>query len=375
MVRVAYAKAKSRRKRSRSASPIYLRRAPFLVSYWIGKQLIIENYLTRKKVSATAEVASLLDFFGDWRRTERVFAQFPEHSPISLVKAINRLLQETLLEGSRQKNPPEDGRQKALRKWRAWNPAAGFYHLSTKDIYADEVTPEEIAFVDQLAKTHPVPQPLKAYRGAAVIQLERCKISREFPRVLRERRTWREFSGRKVSKEMLATLLDLSFGVQAWDDVPGIGRLAQKTSPSGGALHPSEAYLVARRVAGVKPGIYHYDAGGHRLQRLRMGASSPEIQGYLAGQWWFRDAAFVVFVTSVFARTQWKYDYARAYRASLIEAGHLCQTFCLTATWLGLAPFCTIALADTKIEESLGLDGISESVIYAMGAGHRPDKN
>jgi SagB-type dehydrogenase family enzyme len=102
--------------------------------------------------------------------------------------------------------------------------------------------------------------------------------------------------------------------------------------------------------------------------------TSAEIQRYLAGQWWFRGAAFVVFVSAVFGRTQWKYDYARAYRAVLIEAGHLCQTFCLTATWLGLAPFCTIALADTKIEESLGLDGISESVIYAMGAGHKPEK-
>jgi SagB-type dehydrogenase family enzyme len=139
-------------------------------------------------------------------------------------------------------------------------------------------------------------------------------------------------------------------------------------------LHPSEAYLVARKVEGVAPGIYHYDAGGHRLQRLRAGASSAEIQRYLAGQWWFRDAAAVVFLTAVFGRNQWKYDYARAYRAILIEAGHLCQTFCLTATWLGLAPFCTIAVADTKIEQSLGLDGISESVIYAMGVGHKPDR-
>jgi SagB-type dehydrogenase family enzyme len=79
----------------------------------------------------------------------------------------------------------------------------------------------------------------------------------------------------------------------------------------------------------------------------------------------------VVFLTAVFPRTQWKYKYARAYRAVLVEAGHLCQTFCLTATWLGLAPFCTMAFADTRIEEVLGVDGISESVIYAMGAGTR----
>jgi hypothetical protein len=31
-----------------------------------------------------------------------------------------------------------------------------------------------------------------------------------------------------------------------------------------------------------------------------------------------------------------------------------------------------MALADTRIEKLLGVDGISESVIYAMGAGVRP---
>lgn len=94
----------------------------------------------------------------------------------------------------------------------------------------------------------------------------------------------------------------------------------------------------------------------------------------LAGQWWFRGAAIVVFLTAVFQRTQWKYGYPRAYRAVLAEAGHLCQTFCLTATWLGLAPFCTMAFADTRIEKALKVDGISESVLYAMGAGARQAK-
>jgi len=148
-----------------------------------------------------------------------------------------------------------------------------------------------------------------------------------------------------------------------------------KTSPSGGALHPAEAYLLARNVQGVPRGIYHYDALGHRLQEIRRGATPrPRSRNYWQGSGGFRDAAFVVFLAAVFHRTQWKYDYPRAYRAVLAEAGHLCQTFCLTATWLGLAPFCTMAFADTRIEKALSLDGISESVLYAMGAGTKPAK-
>lgn len=65
----------------------------------------------------------------------------------------------------------------------------------------------------------------------------------------------------------------------------------------------------------------------------------------------------------------WKYRSPRAYRIVTLDAGHLCQTFCLTATFLGLAPFCTAALKDTLIEKDLGLDGITESVLYVAGVG------
>ena len=54
------------------------------------------------------------------------------------------------------------------------------------------------------------------------------------------------------------------------------------------------------------------------------------------------------------------------------KSGHVCQTFLLTATRLGLAPFSVMALADSLIEQDLGIDGISESVLYAAGVGRPP---
>ena len=77
-------------------------------------------------------------------------------------------------------------------------------------------------------------------------------------------------------------------------------------------------------------------------------------------------------MTAVFPRVQWKYHSPRAYLSILVDAGHVCQTFCLVATWLGLAPFCTMALADSKIESDLGIDGVRESILYAAGVGARP---
>jgi SagB-type dehydrogenase family enzyme len=153
-------------------------------------------------------------------------------------------------------------------------------------------------------------------------------------------------------------------------DLGAQGRAPLKTSPSGGARHSIEAYVMVRNVAGITPGLYHYDAVAHGLGRLRGGR--PPAARFLPRQPWFAGAAAIVFLAAAFPRVQWRYDNARAYRVVLAEAGHLCQTFCLTATWLGLAPFCSMALADTAIEESLGLDGVTESVLYAAGVGRRP---
>jgi SagB-type dehydrogenase family enzyme len=267
-----------------------------------------------------------------------------------------------------------DPRAKAMREWSAWNPAAGYFHFSTKDTAFAKDQAE--AFEHWLRRRNggAIPRPAKSYPGAQRSKLPSLPASGEFPEVLRQRRTWRKYGEAAVPIESLSKLLKLTFGIQGWVEVPNLGRAAMKTSPSGGDLHPTEAYVMVRRVSGLRAGIYHYHAARHELQWLRSGVSRGTLERNLGGQWWFARAAFLVAMTTVSGRTRWKYDYARAYRALLLEAGHLAQTFCLTATWLGLAPFTTIALKDTKWEEWLGIDGVKESVLYVVGAGTRPEQ-
>jgi SagB-type dehydrogenase family enzyme len=148
--------------------------------------------------------------------------------------------------------------------------------------------------------------------------------------------------------------------------------LALKTSPSGGARHPIECYLVVRRVRGLPAGVYHYEPDRHVLERLRGPVPRARLRSYYPGSPYFGEAPAHLLMTAVFSRQLWRYPYARAYRAALAEAGHVCQTFCLVATWLGLAPYCLMGLADSRIEHDLRIDGITESVLYAAGVGHRP---
>ena len=344
------------------------RRSPFLISYWLGPITVIENYLAHVKVATEGLVSELLAFCDKPRSLAEVCAEFPGRQPRELREALQSMERYALLESSPQ------GTDNRLKGWDSWSPGASFFHFSTKDANYAHGGADDFSGLRKLAAASPLPPRKKARPGAKRVHFARieARATSEFVQVLEGRRTWREFSKKPMKREQLAELLRLSFGVQGWARIPGVGRLPLKTSPSGGALHPLEAYAAVRRVKGLAEGLYHYDAEGHGLELVRARAGRQELESMLAGQSWFCDAAAVVFVTAVFTRAQWKYGNARAYRVVLAEAGHVCQTFCLAATWLGLAPFCTMAFADSKIEKALRVDGVNESVVYVMGVGTRP---
>jgi SagB-type dehydrogenase family enzyme len=186
---------------------------------------------------------------------------------------------------------------------------------------------------------------------------------------LNSRRTHRKFSKQKPTLQTVSQLLSLVWGVTRYLHSPLFGRLPQKTSPSGGARHPGEVYLLALRIRGLRPGLYHYHPVHHHLEKISSVATPKQAWLYCARQDYTKKSAALFLMTAVFPRTMWKYDRARAYRVVLLDAGHLCQTFCLVATWLGLAPFCTAAFQDTLIEHDLGIDGIRESMLYVGGIG------
>ena len=148
--------------------------------------------------------------------------------------------------------------------------------------------------------------------------------------------------------------------------------MALKTSPSGGARHPAEAYVIALNVSGLNSGAFHYDAAAHHLTDLRRRVDAKEVVRVLAGQSYFADASALVVMSAIFARSMWRYSSSRAYRVLLADAGHLAQTFCLVATALRLAPFSTMAFDDDALDALLGLDGVNETAMYVVGVGTRP---
>jgi len=75
---------------------------------------------------------------------------------------------------------------------------------------------------------------------------------------------------------------------------------------------------------------------------------------------------------SRFRRNFWKYrNHAKAYRALILDVGHLSQTQYLAATELGLAAFITAAINEVDIEQAFGLDPVEESPLAVTGFGIR----
>ncbi len=344
-----------------------LRRSPHVVMYWKSNRLVFHNYLTATYVGADALTVTILDFLGTWRSIEEVCGHFQEYSASSVQASVQRLTELSFLDHS-----DREATTSAMDSWQDWAPAGAFFHFATKNMRPLNVThlESEERLSDAIRSGEIVKPPVSKEEGDYPIALPAPRRGGQFCKTLLARRTWRIFGRRAVRVDEIATILGLTWGIQGWTNTE-FGRAPLKTSPSGGGCHPIEVYLVAAKVTGLAPAIYHYSASQHRLRPVVDNASSRTLERYVPGQWWYHGAAAVVLMTVVFPRKQWRYHFPRAYRSVLLEAGHFCQTFCLVATWLGLAPFCTAALQDSVIEHDLGIDGVGESVIYAAGVGAR----
>jgi SagB-type dehydrogenase family enzyme len=344
------------------------RRSPHLLCYWKDGDFLLHNYATGRVASATPLVCDVLNFFDDWRPAGDLWAAVPNANRALVGRLVRQLERASFLQRG---DHPEDPAERAMATFSRWNPSAGFFHTTTKDVRFISAGAAR-AQARRQARHWPVPAAVKRYRRAPLVRLPPPVVDDPVSQVALERRTWRRFSSQKLPLEALSTLLGLTAGVQKWVNVPVYGKVPLKTSPSGGARHPIEVYVLTWGIQGVAPGLYHYAADAHVLERLRRGVRPGQIARYLPQSGYFARAAMLVFFTAVFERQLWRYPYAKAYRAALIETGHLAQTFCLAATSMGLAPFCLMGLADSIIERDLGIDGITESVLYAAGVGCRP---
>lgn len=334
------------------------------MTYWAGHAFQTFNWKQRTGAVLPQGAAAFVERCTEWVRFDDLCAQFGGAGVAATVSdLLDTLVGLGVLESS---DAPE-----APSPWDTWHPDAAFFHYATKDQRYDRDPLQRDAVLREKARREPPPAATKrvAPSGLALPPA----VATDIDATLTKRRTWRQFGDGAVSLEALATLLDRTFRVHAWVHVREQGLVAFKTSPSAGARTPIEAYVVALSVDGVPSGVYHYDAAGHYLVDLGTRLERQELVDALAHQHYYRGVAALVIMTAVFERSMWRYPFGRAYRMVLIDAGHLGQTFCLTAAALDLAPFCTMAFSEQTFERLLGVDGTTECPMYVVGVGVKPD--
>ncbi|MFD1295881.1 putative peptide maturation dehydrogenase [Lysobacter gummosus] len=200
----------------------------------------------------------------------------------------------------------------------------------------------------------------------------------EFDRLLARRATCRNFdAARALSQPVFARMLQRVFAAQAQVRIEDDTVFLKKHTPSGGGLHATEAYLIVRNVEGVAPGLYHYHPTEHALEPMPPpGQPLAEFAlCALAGQHWFADAPVLAVLAPRYARSFWKYrDHAKAYRALVLDVGHLSQTLYLSATEQGLGAFVTSAINEVDIEQAFGFDPLVEGPLAICGFGWRSER-
>lgn len=270
-----------------------------------------------------------------------------------------------------------------------WHPYAVFYHFMTRSAETELIRTargpvESSEFLEKAAaknaetfvEQHGPPPP--AFHQAAgaleTIELPRAERTGELYAALARRRTARAFdSSRPLALDDFTTLLYYTFGCQAQARLAPNLTALHKTSPSGGSLHPIEAYPLVLHVETLSPGFYHYDVGSHSLSLLRkLGeAEARELAVEISsGQAYTGEAHALVVLAARFARSFWKYRRrSKAYLIVHMDAAHLSQTFYLLASELGLGAFFSGAVDAPKIEEMLGLEPQEQSALALCGCG------
>ncbi|EZO87320.1 TPA: SagB/ThcOx family dehydrogenase [Pseudomonas aeruginosa] len=342
----------------------------------LDDQIVLENRATGASKAFSREAIPLLDLFMDWIEPDdfvsRAFEQGGEAESVN--RAIGVL--HDLLELDVLTVRAEDLRGTRLRAPGAgWSDAMRFLlatRTSRETVFAP---PAELnaALAEKAAVTRQasafMEYPAAPFSPLSEPRMTASRGEPSFPKTMLNRRTARRYADHPLTEAQLSSLLKFAWGMIKSVPNPLGDVFVRKTSPSGGSLHPVEVYPIVLNVDGIERGIYHYSVRRHGLERLWTGDAHEWIAKACGDQEWVREAAVIFLCSAFLPRTAWKYDFSRVARAVMAEIGFSGQSLLLTASWLGLGAFTTIALRDELFEDLLGFDPLREPVFAVFGVG------
>jgi SagB-type dehydrogenase family enzyme len=344
---------------------VRVKRSSAIVVLLEHDEFVFHNFLGQQTFSANPMALEILRRLHVWTDLEGLRVMLPGYSRESIDRSIDQLIElgALIVEGSEAALLDED----YLRAW-AWGPLTAAYHFSSLDgafISAED----SMELLRQQAKFIPSPPLFRRNTDPAsdVFLPLREEYAEPFLTMAR-RRTNRVMHDAPITLEQLSDCLLFSMAITAFIEDPDIVDLPLKMTPSGGGRNPYEAFVCVRNVTGLAAGTYHYSALERTLGVVQA-KPAPPFPALLAGQDWTANAAAVIFLVANFERTMWKYQDPHAYRVVLMEAGHIAQNVMLAATKHGLVANPSGAFARSLLEETLGIGGVTQCVVYSLILG------
>ena len=182
--------------------------------------------------------------------------------------------------------------------------------------------------------------------------------------VLDNRKSRRLFSDEALSLEELSYLLYYTQGIKNIVK----DKVTFRTVPSAGATHPLETYLVIFNVKNFEKGLYRYIPTINKLQLLKKGDFSEELNKATLNQKFISNSAVVFIWTAIPYRTEWKYSF-EAHKTIAIDAGHVCQNLYLTVESINCGTCAVAAYNQELMDKLIDIDGKDEFVVYLAPVG------
>jgi SagB-type dehydrogenase family enzyme len=245
---------------------------------------------------------------------------------------------------------------------------SALYHENSK-LYPVLAQQQAAGFAVSAFELYLMSRSFRQYRNVPHVPLPEVAPSQEsIQDVMLRRRSSRDLQGEMTLAE-LATLLGQSLGPTALVQNPDAGvTQALRAWPSAGGLYPLDAYVVAARVDGLTPGLYHYNPIASQLELLPARPAELILRDGFFWQEFVLTAAAAILLVATFERTMAKYG-ERGYRLVLLDAGHAAQNVLLTAEQLHLGAVAVAGFCDDSLAADLKIDGISEAVIHTIIVG------
>ncbi len=200
----------------------------------------------------------------------------------------------------------------------------------------------------------------KEYPRLNKVTLPKIKLSGEFMRLLKTRKSIRLFS-----KENL-TLTEISKVLSSCRIVSRKGDFERRTYPSGGDRFPVELYIICFKVKGLENGVFHYNFKNNSLEALLIKNLSNKTDYITSNE--LKNPSAAIVLTSVMSRDDVKYG-VKAYPLSLIEAGLITQNLQLACVKNEIGSCPILGFTNDYLSEILDLTN-EEIPLLVIGLGN-----